>query len=454
MNFGPAIDLGSSIEPVVAVSGSNIYMAWDTGFTGWPPSHVMFAKSTDFGKTFSPPQSLDNDPNSSGVVTQLLADGNHVFAVIDELGEKEPYKADVYLRASNDNGTTWGKEVELLTAPINNGNPLGFAVSIQKSGGNIFVAGEYPLFRKSTDLGMTFGKTQDVIRASNPNDLQMVASGNDIYLVYTALAQYGQAVFLAESHDGGDSFGLPKRLSQKMGEAEGSQIIADGNNLYAAWKFDNSNVLKGSKSSGDLPFSPVSGIFFAKSVDGGKTFSIPFKIAGDVGASSPTRFTVSNGDVYAAWTLVDGGNSQTFLSRSTDGGTTFDDPVDITGRSDYILGDVESSDGNVYVAGGSLYPGDTVWFAASNNYGADFGSVMQLNNNTGMSLPLANVPEFPFVIPILLASVIFINCFHKIKNGTGGINFKKQFLMQKIETFFSCKYVFFHEIQSLGFKKR
>ena len=120
MNFGPAIDLGSSIEPVVAVSGSNIYMAWDTGFTGWPPSHVMFAKSTDFGKTFSPPQSLDNDPNSSGVVTQLLADGNHVFAVIDELGEKEPYKADVYLRASNDNGTTWGNVVEYLTAPINN----------------------------------------------------------------------------------------------------------------------------------------------------------------------------------------------------------------------------------------------------------------------------------------------------------------------------------------------
>ncbi|SRR5579875_191840 len=285
-NFGPAIDLGSSIQPVVAVSGSNVYMAWDTGFTGWPPSHVMFAKSTDFGKTFSKPQSLYNDTNSSGIVTQLLADGSHVFAVIDELGEIEPYKADVYLRASSDNGTTWAKEVELLPAPINNGNPLGFDVSIQKSGNDIFVAGEYPLFRKSTDLGMTFGATRDVIRASNPSDLQMVASGDNVYLTYTALAQYGQAVFLTSSNDGGDTFGLPKRLSQEMGEAEDPQITADGNNLYAMWKFDNSNVLKGIKSSGGPPFSPVSGIFFAKSVDGGKTFSIPFKIAGDVSASS------------------------------------------------------------------------------------------------------------------------------------------------------------------------
>lgn len=390
-SFGNAIDLGSSNSPVITISGNNIYMAWDTGFGGWPPAHVMFAKSTDGGETFSKPILLANESNSSSIVTQLVADGNHVFALIYDLGEKPPYQSDVYLMSSQDNGMTWGNKVELLPAPVFT-NPLGDDFTIQKVGNEIYVAGETNIFRKSTDYGLTFGRSIDVIRAANPNDLQLVASGNNVYLVYTAQSYYGQAVFLAKSNDGGDTFTLPKMFSQKMGDAVSPHIVADGKNLYVVWKFDNSRAM--TKDNGTNILTPyINGIFFAKSNDGGNTMSKPVNLSGDVGTSYFSGISESNGNVYVSWTSKHGDNIQSFFARSIDNGTTFDTPVDLTGRYDAWFAQIASSDNNVYIAGETTYPGDIIWFKASNDAGANFGPLINLSNGTTVPTTLTIIPR-------------------------------------------------------------
>ncbi|MDE1830327.1 MAG: exo-alpha-sialidase, partial [Thaumarchaeota archaeon] len=105
-SFMSPMGLGSAVEPVVASYGNYVFLAWETGFTGWPPSHVMFTKSSDWGDTFGAPTLLDNKTNSSSVITQLLPDGKCLFAVIVELGERPPYNSGTYLISSPDNGTT------------------------------------------------------------------------------------------------------------------------------------------------------------------------------------------------------------------------------------------------------------------------------------------------------------------------------------------------------------
>jgi hypothetical protein len=46
-SFGNSIDLGSSIQPIVATSGNNVFLASCKTCFPWPPSHVIFAKSYD-----------------------------------------------------------------------------------------------------------------------------------------------------------------------------------------------------------------------------------------------------------------------------------------------------------------------------------------------------------------------------------------------------------------------
>ncbi|MCC5805766.1 MAG: exo-alpha-sialidase [Opitutales bacterium] len=82
-------------------------------------------------------------------------------------------------------------------------------------------------------------------------------------------------------------------------------------------------------------------ILYARSTDGGKSFSSPLNLSNTQGGAGKGRQTRRNwhngsldllaaadGTVFAAWTEFDGG---LFLSRSDDGGSTFHDPVQVGG---------------------------------------------------------------------------------------------------------------------------
>ena len=82
-------------------------------------------------------------------------------------------------------------------------------------------------------------------------------------------------------------------------------------------------------------------IFFARSADGGKTFSDPLNLSNDIAGSGKGRVTRDywhngsldlamgpEGDLYAAWTEYEG---TLWLSRSTDRGGRFSRPVRVAG---------------------------------------------------------------------------------------------------------------------------
>jgi hypothetical protein len=84
-------------------------------------------------------------------------------------------------------------------------------------------------------------------------------------------------------------------------------------------------------------------IFFARSADGGQTFSQPLNLSNTLGGAGKGRLTVdrwengsmalavgSRGQLYAAWTEYEG---RLLISRSTDAGQTFSAPLLVAGTS-------------------------------------------------------------------------------------------------------------------------
>lgn len=84
-------------------------------------------------------------------------------------------------------------------------------------------------------------------------------------------------------------------------------------------------------------------IFFARSLDGGETFSAPINLSNSTAGAGKGRHTArswhngsydlvraNDGTLYAAWTEYEG---NLWFSRSTDGGESFSDPAHIAGES-------------------------------------------------------------------------------------------------------------------------
>jgi hypothetical protein len=83
-------------------------------------------------------------------------------------------------------------------------------------------------------------------------------------------------------------------------------------------------------------------IFFARSTDGGRTFSDPINLSSSVAGDGKGRLAARywhngsldlamgpQGTLYAAWTEYEG---VLWFSRSTDGGASFSEPVRVAGR--------------------------------------------------------------------------------------------------------------------------
>lgn len=389
-------------SPLMAASGNNVYLAWLDKGTGHHPSNVLFTKSTDDGKTFATPVVLDSNMSANSVITQLVADGNNVYALITEAVYNPPYNTGVYLMSSHDDGTTFGNRVELLPS---SGHVMTFDMSMQKVGNTIYVTGEDEigcsenpnvcsydiLLWKSIDDGATFEIPIHIVTVVNPVDFNVYSSENDVYAVWNQLAGDEVGVFLAKSNDGGNSFSNPIMISQKFGESSSPHIVASGKDLYVTWKYDNENIVK--KGIGFGPYL-TSGIFLVQSHDGGNTFSQPLDISGQVGTSYWSNIAASGNDVFVSWGTKFGDKEEVFIRKSMDNGTSFDDAIKLTDeKQDYFQTQMISSGKNVYIAMDTSLPGDDLFLVASSDYGNTFGNMVNLNHAGLLHLgPPSKVP--------------------------------------------------------------
>jgi hypothetical protein len=161
---------------------------------------------------------------------------------------------------------------------------------------------------------------------------------------------------------------------------------SDPSRVYILWQ---EIVFSGGTHGGE--------IFFARSSDGGETFSDPINLSNTVAGAGKGRLTRDfwhngsldivlgpEGNLYAAWTEYEGALR---FSRSTDGGESFSDPILISG------GDANPARAPSLAAGGrgavhlawthGEDPSAGIHFATSTDHGESFGAPQTVAGDNG-----------------------------------------------------------------------
>lgn len=148
-------------------------------------------------------------------------------------------------------------------------------------------------------------------------------------------------------------------------------VDADGN-IYVAWEDER---------NGDYD------IYFAKSIDGGVTWSTNVKVNDDTSSSDqedPSLAVDGNGDLYLAWDDERGGGSDIYFAKSTDGGVTWNTNVKVNSQGSPSL--VVDNSGGLYIA----CAGAGIYFTKSIDGGDTWSTNVKVNDNSAsayMSAP-------------------------------------------------------------------
>ena len=95
------------------------YLTWSAGED--ENRYILFARSTDGGKTYSPPVSLSGNIHSDVFNPAVATSGNDVYVVWQGLSKNG--NQDIFLRKSTDYGSSFGKAENISNDPGGSGNP-------------------------------------------------------------------------------------------------------------------------------------------------------------------------------------------------------------------------------------------------------------------------------------------------------------------------------------------
>lgn len=316
-----------------------------------------------------------SNAGENSTAPQLIVSGNNVYVGwIDNNANK----FDISFAKSTDGGSSFG-------APINLGNPsmqgadnLGTA----ESSGKIYAVwqsfsseGSDISFSMSNDGGNTFGSPAILNEEGKDSAFPQIAvSGTHVYAAWLERTQGNITnVIFSKSDDNGKSFTIPTAITHHSGNSGLPQISADANDVYLLWE-DN--------SLGNFD------IFFAKSTDTGNTFGAFTNISNDAGQSGTPRMVTMGKDIDIAWMDNAPGNYDIMFSKSTDGGSTFSKPLDISkSKSDAGYPELAVSENNVYVTWTNTMDVNNydVLFSKSSDGGQTFADPINISNNAGAS---------------------------------------------------------------------
>jgi hypothetical protein len=185
---------------------------------------------------------------------------------------------------------------------------------------------------KASDNGENFGHTIDVAPIAEDHIPRATSNGHYLYLTWLEENSGLSKINFAYMPFGGSSisimtlFNSTKLLSSPI-------LSASGNNVYLIW-YDS------------VP-GPDS-IYFTKSTDSGKHFTIPTKLA-EFNIGTPTLAS-SLSTVYLIWQDGHYGNSAIFLKSSHDNGTRFGNPTKIAEKYGYTEPLVQASNQTLHIA--------------------------------------------------------------------------------------------------------
>jgi hypothetical protein len=257
--------------PRIALAGrDHVFVLWqEIIFSGG--SHggdILFARSQDGGKTFSPPLNLSDSVagDGKGRISRDLWHNGSLDLVLGPNGAVytawTEYEGALWLRRSTDGGKTFSERLKIHDTTPARGPALavtGDTVHLAWTDGDIHVA-------TSTNGGRTFGAPTTATRTRGYTDAPKLAIGVDgtLHLVYAENFR----VMYTSSKDGARSFEPPRAISRTG--AGFPALGVDGlNRVYVAYEIFPDGERQRPR-----------GLAMTVSRDGGRIFSTPENIPG------------------------------------------------------------------------------------------------------------------------------------------------------------------------------
>jgi hypothetical protein len=149
------------------------YLAWSAGEE--EDRYILFARSTDGGKTYSSPVSLSGNTRSAVFNPAVSSSGTDVYVVWQ--GQSTSGNQDIVLRKSTDYGSSFGKAENISNDPGGSGNP----------------------------------------------EVEIV--GNSTHIAWEGTTPGNNFIYYTTSEDQGSAFDSPQKLSSNIGIPYGPEII-------------------------------------------------------------------------------------------------------------------------------------------------------------------------------------------------------------------------------------
>ncbi|MEW6130354.1 MAG: sialidase family protein [Acidobacteriota bacterium] len=289
--------------------------------------------------------------------------------------------SQIFFTQSTNGGLNWDNFPVTRNLSNSNGEAFGPSVAVNRVGKvHIYITyhdnrnGTTQVYLLRSLKNAKFKKARNI----TPNDGGAFAprialdSAESLNIVWYDLPAAHRRVVFTRSTDLGDTFTELVDVSRSAGNAFDPEIAVDPNdNIHVIWQDEGSGI---------------SAIMYARSTDGGNTFSEPKKISGAGAAAEPQIKTSSSGQINVVWNeVVEDGSSQAFFSRSTDGGDSFVTPLNLSNNpgADIHKTVVTAFENVVYVA----YNNDEdrsrqAYVLKSSDNGQSFGDPVQISNAT------------------------------------------------------------------------
>src|SRR5918997_3668381 len=291
--------------------------------------------NTTLPVVFENATNLTNNPMDS-VYGQVAAWNNNVYMLWQDSMPPAFTNYDIFIKSSNDNGTTFG-------SPLNLSDNLGFS--------------EHP---------------------------QIAAYDNNVYAIWADDTSGNREVLFTRSEDNGTSFDKTQNLSNNTSDSFNQEIAVFRDNVYVVWldqgEGDNTNILLKASS------------------DGGATFGRTVNISSNANQETFPKVTAYEGSVYIAWNMLPENpdqvdNSGLFFVRSSDAGNTFDNVIKL--NREHAFGELQIAAFNdtVHVVSGGLHTLDVndIFFTKSVDGGRSFSEPVTIDENNALFANPLNV---------------------------------------------------------------
>jgi len=295
------IDANGEARPKVALGPEGeVFVSYtrrlDKPYTG----EVVFSRSTDGGKTFSPPVRVMDAALASGRFDLLAVAPKgevHVFFI----GRGETKEAALYHVVSTDRGRTFGASVNVksnvceccrLAVAWDGETPIVFWRDMVAGGvrdhcvARLDSDAKEPTVARATDDGWEI--------AACPHHgpaLAIGTGGVQHFAWFTGEGRRGKGAFYRRSTDGGTTFSAPVRLGGD--DAGHPDVLARGTVVWAAWK---------EPRAGDTTV-----VVAMRSDDAGVTWSKPAEIARTPKGSDHPLLVAHGDEAFLSWMTQDEG---------------------------------------------------------------------------------------------------------------------------------------------------